>query len=61
VPKENGYHIFALISKDKFNTFDDKDIIALKNQSCVNIYDVKIKNPNNPAKIIDGVLIKIEL
>ena len=61
VPKTEGYHIFVLLSKAKFETFDRQQVETLIKQNSVQKFEVKIKNPNNPVNLIDGVLIKIRL
>lgn len=61
IPRSNGYHIFALLSQEKYETYDDKEVILLLGQDSVEKHDVLVKDPNNPAKLIRGVLIKVKL
>lgn len=50
----------ALILKDKYNSFPAQDRENLENleTSGLSISDVKIKSPNNPAKLLEAKLIK---
>jgi hypothetical protein len=43
--------------KNKFDSFPKKDIDAIIGDKQIKLRDVKIKNPNNPAKTIDAKLI----
>jgi len=61
VPRSEDYHIFALISKKKFETFNTQDVALLLRQNSVEKYDVFVKEPNNPANLIEGILIKVKL
>lgn len=61
VPTSDGYHIFALLSQRKYETFDGQDVKSLLGHNSVEKHDVFIKNPNNPAELIQGVLIKVTL
>jgi len=49
----------AFMSKTKYHTLplEDREIIENLDNSSVEMRDVKIKNPNNPVKLIDGVLL----
>lgn len=50
-----NFNLFTLVSTQHFNSFQNKDeLLALANQTPnLNIDDVKVKNPNNPAQLID--------
>jgi hypothetical protein len=51
------FKFFAIINNDKFNTFDEKDIKELKECKNLSIKDIKIKEPDNPARLKDAKLI----
>jgi hypothetical protein len=53
------FQLFCLMKTDKFNSFPKADREALKKLTKKNysISDVKIKNPNNPAKLLDCTFI----
>ena len=58
---KSGFEINALMSSSKFNSFSNKDrdsINALAPEK-LHIESVKIKSPNNLAKLIDAKLIRI--
>jgi len=55
--EENKYQLFALMTKEKYLTYPKKDIMEIENHKDISIEDVKIKNPNNPAKLIEAKLI----
>jgi len=50
----------ALILKDKYNSFpvEDRENLEKLEASGLSISDVKIKSPNNPAKLLEAKLIK---
>jgi len=60
VDRNNGLTVNAIILKEKYNSFPATDIKNLENisNSNFNISDIKIKSPNNPAKLLDAKLIK---
>lgn len=51
-------YIKALMLKSKFYSFDENSRNAIL-QKC-NVKDVKIQNPNNPANLLEAVLIEYE-
>ena len=56
--KSSKPHIKALMLKEKFYSFDDDSRNELL-KKC-NVRNVKIQNPNNPAKLMDAILIEYE-
>jgi hypothetical protein len=60
IEDKEKFHLFALMKKDKYDLFPEKDRKQLESISNVNfaINDIKIKSPNNPAKLLDAKLIK---
>ncbi len=58
--KSKSFSLSCIMRKDKFNSFcsDDKDKI-MTNKNIV-ITDIQIKNPDNPAKLLDAKLITVE-
>ncbi len=60
VDKNNSLTVNAIMLKEKYDSFPVKDRQNLENISSGNlsISDVKIKSPNNPAKLLDAKLIK---
>ena len=56
--KNTKPYIKALMLKSKFNSFDANSRNELL-KKC-NVEEVKIQNPNNPAKLLDAILIKYE-
>jgi len=51
--------VFALMRKKKFYSFEEKDRKLVKNLQGGTIKNVKIQNPDNPAKLADAVLLKL--
>lgn len=48
--------------KEKFESFDQADRNALNDlNTSLSIDTVKIKNPDNPAQLIDAILIKFSI
>ena len=50
---------YALMSKEKYLGFDKHETQRLEKYSEANFYDKFVKDPNNPANLIDAILIKI--
>ena len=53
------FQCIVLLQKDKYNTLPnaDKEAIEALNNDKISVKDVKIKNPNNPAQLIDAKLL----
>ena len=51
------FHLFALIKKDKYNSFPREDSKKLESNKDISIKEIRIKDPNNPVKFIDAKLI----
>lgn len=60
---ENGkmLTVNAIISKRKYDTFPESDRVELESltKMGLEIKDVKIKSPNNPADLLEAKLIKL--
>lgn len=58
--EQKAFAVACLMKKSKFNSFpvDDRNNLERKH---IQIQDVKIKNPNNPANLIDAVLIVFQV
>ncbi len=53
------FTLIALMKKDKFDSYPHEDREALIQDSSIKVKSVKIKDPNNPAEIIDAQLITV--
>jgi hypothetical protein len=51
------FSLIALMLKNKFDSFPKEDKIAIENNTRISVKNVKIKNPNNPAELLDAKLI----
>ena len=47
--------------KTKYESFPENDRIYLEETNEINVDNVLIKNPNNPANLIDAILITFKL
>jgi len=56
----NKFHLFALMRKDKYNTFPKNDSINLEANNNISVKDIEIKDPNNPAKRVEAKLISFK-
>lgn len=54
---ENNFSLFVLMRKDKYDSFPREDLKRLENAKQMDIRNIKIKDPNNPAKLVDAKLI----
>ncbi len=60
---EKEFNFMAIINNDKYNSFhntEELEVLATSNNG-LSLSDIKIKNPDNPAKLIDAKLITFEL
>lgn len=59
---KNNFNFMCIISKDKFDKFNNKDDLLrlVKENSDIKIEDVKISSPNNPAKMREVKLISLK-
>jgi hypothetical protein len=57
------FQILCLMKTEKFNSFPNEDKVALQTLKKDNysIEDTKIKNPNNPAQLLDCTLITYQI
>lgn len=54
------FSLVAIIQKDKYTSFPKEDVNLIENTKGINIVNIKIKDPNNPAKEIDAKMIRLE-
>ena len=54
------YILNVIMLKEKFSSFSEKDIALLKMDKNINIDFIKIKNPDNPAILLDAVYIYVK-
>ena len=57
IEKENKFNLFALMRKEKYLSFPKEDINEIESNKKILIKDVKIRDPNNPAKLVEAKLI----
>jgi hypothetical protein len=55
--RKQDFTLIALMLKNKFDSFPNKDIDAIKSNNQIMSKDVRIKDPNDPAKKLDAKLI----
>tara|TARA_Y100000310_G_C20693057_1_gene823660 strand:- start:58 stop:915 length:858 start_codon:yes stop_codon:yes gene_type:complete len=56
--KKEKFHLFTILKKEKYLSFPINDRELLEKNPEIIITDITIKNPNNPAKILEAKLIK---
>lgn len=58
-----SFQLICLMRKEKYESFSlaDRQIIQNLNNPNVSVSDVKIKNPNNPAQLMDGKLLVFKI
>lgn len=56
---KSPFSLAALMLKTKFESFPLQDIDAIRNDNRIQARVVKIKNPNNPAELMDAQLITL--
>lgn len=55
--KEKEFQLFALMRKDKFDSMPKEDRVSIENERNIEIENIKIQNPDNPAQQLDSKLI----
>jgi len=60
IENDKKFYLFALMTKEKYNSYPDIHRNNLEKivENSFSINDIKIKSPNNPAKLLDAKLIK---
>lgn len=57
--KTEKFTLACIMRREKYHTFNKNDRQKLENSSEIFIQDIKIKNPDNPAQLLDAKLITI--
>lgn len=60
IEDSDKFHLFALMRKDKYDTFPKNDSKNLEVNNNISVKDIEIKDPNNPAEIIEAKLISFK-
>jgi len=60
VNKDLSFSLACVLQKTKFDSFPNNDKKETENNENIKVREVKIRNPNNPAQLVDAVLISIE-
>ncbi|MBI2660434.1 NgoPII family restriction endonuclease [Candidatus Woesearchaeota archaeon] len=60
VESDGKFHLFAIMKKDKYDSFPKEDRQKVESNKEISVSEIKIKNPNNPAKQIDAKLISFK-
>ncbi|MEM0050829.1 MAG: NgoPII family restriction endonuclease [Candidatus Bathyarchaeia archaeon] len=55
----HGSFVGAIMLKSKYDEFPEKDRERLKRMEGAEIRQTKLKDPNNPANLLDGIVIKM--
>lgn len=56
-----NFSFISLMKKEKFDSFPNKDKNAILNDEDIIFNEVKILNPNNPAKQMDAIVIRFDI
>jgi hypothetical protein len=59
-PTQDDIGMACLMKKEKFLSFNSTDREVIQDNPKLNLQEVKIKNPNNPANLIDSILITLK-
>ena len=60
IEDKDKFHLFALMRKDKYGSFPEEDKKEIEKNSNIFVKDIKIKDPNNPAKLVEAKLISFK-
>ena len=60
---KNKFNFMSIINKEKYNSFDNKDELEnlSKQNENLKIEDKQVKDPNNPAKLVDVKLVTFSI
>ena len=59
--KDSEFNLAALVTTDKYNSFPKESKFTIEKNVDIDIADVEIKDPNNPAKLMKSKLITYSL
>jgi hypothetical protein len=59
--KKAKFQLIVLMRESKYETFSQSDRRTIETLDSLNIKNIKIKNPNNPANLIDAKLINFKV
>lgn len=59
--EDSTFSLACLMRTSKYNSFTQSDRVALDNVPNLKVKDVELKNPNNPAQLLDAKLITLEI
>lgn len=51
------FNLSCIMRKDKFDSFAENDKKSIEKNSKISISDIEIKNPDNPAQLLEAKLI----
>lgn len=57
---KHNFTLFALMTKNKFNSFPEEDKKDIIHDKTIIYEEIIIPNPNNPVKIIEGVMLRYD-
>lgn len=57
--ESNLFNLSCIMREEKFNSFCDDDKKTIKTNKDISISDIKIKNPDNPAQLLNTKLITL--
>lgn len=57
----NYFNLSCIMRSDKFNSFCREDKKAIEDSDNISMSNIKIKNPDNPAQLLDSKLITIRV
>jgi len=55
--EENKFNLFAILIKEKYLSYPKEDIKEIESNKNISVKNIKIKDPNNPAKLLEAKLI----
>jgi len=61
VTDENKFTLACIMRHDKYHSLPNADRKIIENNKNINIENIKIKNPDNPAQLIEAKLISLEV
>lgn len=53
------FQLFVLMKKEKYFSFSKKDVECIESEKNITVEDIKLPDPNNPAKLIECKIIMV--
>lgn len=57
---DGNFHLITIMRKEKYDSFPEEDRLLIENDDEITVSEEKIKDPNNPARLLPAILIRYD-